>query len=318
MTARLRDESGQAIVITILFMSVLVGGTAVAIDVGSWYHESRVAQTAADAAALSGAQSLPTDTAKATSDATAYTTANGGGLAPVNGIAFSKGFAAHDTLTVTIQRAAPGFFSRFFGIDSVTVHATATARSAVPVDVKDVAPITVNEQHPDLLGRADCPCFNLDTTLPLGKDGAPGAFGMLDLDQFQNELNGDCPNTTAPGNDGTSVLGAWITSGFDRYLALGCYTSDTGAKFNSNIIDALHDRLGTNLLFPVYSSLDGTGSNAQYDIIGWAAFHLESFDPSGSSGSITGYFTQVLWDGIQSTTAPTGPDLGVHTIALIN
>ena len=65
-------------------------------------------------------------------------------------------------------------------------------------------------------------------------------------------------------------------------------------------------RLSTDMLFPVYDTLTGSGSNAQYHIIGWAAFHLEDFNTHGNNGSVAGYFTQVIWDGIQSTTAPSG------------
>jgi hypothetical protein len=71
----------------------------------------------------------------------------------------------------------------------------------------------------------------------------------------------------------------------------------------------------------VYDTLVGTGSNADYHVIGWVGFHLLSdVVGGGDSGSITGYFTKVIWDGIQSTTnnPSSGPDFGVRTISLIN
>jgi hypothetical protein len=74
-------------------------------------------------------------------------------------------------------------------------------------------------------------------------------------------------------------------------------------------------------MFPVYDNLISSGSNAQYHIIGWAAFHLTDESASGSEGSLTGYFTNVLWQGVVSTSGPHSPaipDLGVHTIALID
>ena len=168
-------------------------------------------------------------------------------------------------------------------------------------------PIVVNKAHPELTGTPGCPCFNVDTSIPLGKNGAPGSFGLIDLLQGDN------------GNAGSSTLGQWIQFGFSNFLNLGYYDSDPGAKFNSTeIASALNARMGTDLLFPVYDTLTGTGSNAQYHIIGWAAFHLEGFESHGNTGSVTGYFTQVIWDGIQSSTAPSGNNFGVYTIALIN
>jgi uncharacterized membrane protein len=71
---RLEEERGQAIVIMAVFLSVLLGMTALAIDVGSWYRAQRALQARVDAAALAGAQELPYDTAAATSVAGAYGT----------------------------------------------------------------------------------------------------------------------------------------------------------------------------------------------------------------------------------------------------
>ena len=313
MTRRLRCESGQALVMTVAFMLVMLGGVALTIDVGSWYREHRQAQTTADAAALAAAQLLP-DTASAKSTAQDYATKNGGGIDAVNGVTFSTSQEPNDTVTVHITRSAPGFFSKLFSIDSADVHAHAAARLGVPIDARWAAPISVNKLHPKLAGPG-CPCFgpsNL-TTLPLGKTGAPGAFALVNLD---NSINGTV---------GASTLGQWIQQGFNAYLPLGDYVSDPGAKWNDGPIQsALQNRWGTDLLFPVYDTLTGTGANAEYHIIGWVGFHLMSDDSGaavsggGVSGSITGYFTSVIWDGIQSSTGTTSPDFGVHSIALIN
>jgi hypothetical protein len=288
-------------------MVCLLGGVALTLDVGSWYREHRQAQTTADAAALAAAQMLPnTDNAKAT--AQDYASKNGGGI-DTNGISFSSSQEPDDTITVHVTRSAPGFFSKIFSIDSASVHAHAAARTGVPIDAKWASPIAVNKLHPMLAGPG-CPCFGPtnETTLPLGKVGAPGAFALVNLD---NSINGTV---------GASTLGQWIQQGFSAYLPLGDYLSDPGAKWNDGPIQsALTARYGSDLLFPVYDTLTGTGSNAEYHVIGWVGFHLESsVNGGGSSGSITGYFTQVIWDGIQSASGTTSPDFGVHSIELVN
>jgi hypothetical protein len=145
------------------------------------------------------------------------------------------------------------------------------------------------------------------TTLPLGKTGAPGAFALVNLENDPT------------GTIGASTLADWILRGFDSYLPLGDYFSDTGAKWNnSSIQDALHKRFGTELLFPVYDKLVGTGSNAQYHIIGWVAFHVTDVSANGSDGTISGWFKSVIWTGIQSSKNAHDPDFGVHTVALVN
>lgn len=325
MIARLRAESGQALVVTTVFLVVLIGGTALTLDVGSWYREHRQAQTTADAAALAGAQSLPGNTSDATTVAQTFAGKNGGGIVATGGIAFRSDFEPNDTLTVKVIRTAPGFFSKLFGIDSTQVHAAATARSAVPIDVRGAAPIVVNKSHQYLTGHdtsgRTCPCFGPlePTTIPLGKNGAPGSFAMVDLTAYAAANNGGQCTASPNGNSGTSTLGDWVLNGYSGYLQLGCYDSRPGADFNSSsVTSAMQARENSTLLFPVYDVENGQGSNAHYHVIGWAAFYVTDFSGQGNSGSVSGYFTQVIWDGIQSNSAPNVPDFGVHSIALVN
>ena len=196
-----------------------------------------------------------------------------------------------------------------YGIDSVDVGAHATAQTEGMSAAKYVAPIAVKNTHPMLAGGG-CPCFGQqnETTIPVGSTGAPGAFALVNL------LNG------GQGTSGASTLADWIQKGFQDYLPIGGYFSDPGVKFNSNQIqDALNLRLGTEMLFPVYDTLTGQGSNAEYHVIGWVGFHIESVDAQGNNGSLTGWFTQVIWDGLAATT-PTGggPNFGAHTVQLVD
>jgi len=311
MKTRLQDQSGQAILMTVLFLTVLIGVAALTVDVGSWYRQQRQAQATADAAALAGAQVLPSDTVQAQTLAAQYATANGG--IGAGGITLRSDFEPHDTVVVQVSKDVPSFFANIFNIDHATVTATAAARADVPNQVFRVAPIVVNQQLCDLKGCPGCPCFNSETTLPLGKDGAPGAFGFVNLDG---------------GNNGIGNLADWIQNGYNGYLGLGGYPSDPGANFDSNgVLAALDARVATELLFPVYDTLSGQGTNAQYDVIGWVGFHLDCVgtvtdgqcvNGHGNSDALTGYFTKVIWQGIQGTTDQHLPDFGAYSVELVN
>jgi Flp pilus assembly protein TadG len=302
----LRSESGQAILVTVLFLTVILGAAALTLDVGVWYREHRQAQATADAAALAGAQALPADPTQAVALAQQYAVVNGGAL-PAGGVSVRSDYATNDTVVVKVSRTAPGFFSRLFSIDSATVHANAAARAGVPLQARWAAPIVVNKLHPMLSGPG-CPCFKVSTTLPLGKTGAPGAFGLVNLDRNAN------------GAVGTPVFSDWIEHGYNDYLPLGGYHSEPGARFNSSLVRAaLAARIGSELLFPVYDTLTGGGANATYNVIGWVAFHLDAFDSGhGNSQTLSGYFTRVIWDGIQGSTNGSLPDFGVHSVSLTN
>jgi Flp pilus assembly protein TadG len=313
--SRLRHERGQAILLTVLFLVVLLGATALTIDVGAWYQQQRQAQAAADQAVLSGAQTLPVSTSQALADAQTYADQNGGGVVP-GSLKLLSGLQPNDTVAVTIKRPAPNFFSQVLGISNVTVQAKAAARAGLPIAVYGAAPIVVSQQHP-LLAGPGCPCFNQETTLPLDKTGAPGAFGFVDFD-----------NT---GSNGNPPLAGWITNGYDGELDLGPYDSDPGAKMNGVLTTALNGREGTDLLFPVFSTLDSSGSNAQYMVIGWVGFHLDCFglavtstncqNQNGNSQTLTGYFTSVIWNGLLSSSGngqQNEPNYGVYSVNLVN
>jgi Flp pilus assembly protein TadG len=303
---RLTAQRGQAAVLTVIFLTVLLGMAALVLDVGSWYRADRDTQSTADAAALAGAQALPDDTGQASSLASAYSSKNGGGLASVN---FSSQYGPNDTIKVTVKKSADGVFTKLFGIDSVGVGSKATARTALIASAKYVAPIVVKKTHPKLLGTVGCPCFGdpNETTIPLGRNGAPGAFDLLNLDGSR-------------GGTSAGTLASWMLKGYDGYLDIGQYYSDPGAKWDSNALhDALDARIGTVLLFPVYDDIVGTGANAQYHVIGWVGFHLTSYEARGSSGSITGYFTNVIWSGLQATSGSgQPPNFGARSVQLVD
>lgn len=296
-------EAGQAALLSVVWMVVLLGMAGLVIDVGTWFRAQRSLQSQADAAALAGAQDLPDTVPGATSLAQQYAAKNGITV-PLGDISVTGVAVPNDSITVKTSAASPTFFSKLFGLTSVDIQAHATAQSSLLGSALYVAPIAVNIMHPMLSG-AGCPCFDTSTTLPLGKTGAPGAFALIDLND--------------KGGTGASDIAAWIQNGFQDALNLGDYFSNTGAKWDNSSIDAaLTARLGTVLMFPVYDVLNGTGVTAQYHVIAWVGFRIESFDASGTTGSITGEFTEISWQGLPAPTPNNEPNLGARIITLTN
>jgi Putative Flp pilus-assembly TadE/G-like len=304
---RHKQSCGQAYVLTILFLVVLLGMAAAVLDVGSWYRAQRALQATVDAAALAGAQKLPDSTGDASALASEYAAKNGGGTM---NISFSNSVVSNDTITVKGSKPAPGFFAKVFGVKTVTVAAHASARVGGITQAKYVVPIVVDEKHPKLQCDPN-PCSGA-TELDyqhLKANGSPngsGNFGFINL-------MGD-------NGVGTSELEKWITNGFDKYLGLGDYDARTGNPFSSSHIgDVLEAREGDILLFPVYRKLTGTGTGAKYQIIGWAAFRLTGIDVHGTNEKLFGEFVDVTWDGVQAgSVGETPPDFGVKNVSLID
>lgn len=305
---RLRSEQGQTLVLGAVFMPVLIGMAALVLDVGVWLRADRQAQGAADATALAAAQALPADPVEAVRAGLEYAGRNGAPLA--DGIRLQTGRVANDTAVVEVSRRVPGFFSKAIGIDSVRVRARAVARATGLVESRGAAPIAVDRQHPKLQ-CIPTPCFDEPTSLQLGKQhrsGSPdaaGSFGLIDL--ARGEL----------GAPGATTLGSWTRDGYPEYVGLGAYPAAPGASFNSTAVaDALSSKLGQELLLPVYSRISGSGSNAQFEVIGWVGFRLTGFSGSGQSGSLSGEFTRVTWEGTGAEGEPI-PDLGATAVSLV-
>jgi hypothetical protein len=293
MMSRLKNERGQAFVVMVLSLAVVIGMAALALDVGHWFRDKRRLQGTSDAAALAGAQQLPDDPAGAKTMALNYANMNGGNVAGAN-ITVSSTYFANDTITVNGQRNDPGMFTGLFGITNVNITSHSKVLVGPPHDALHVAPMVVYCGHSLIqnCNNSHAPQFNVPTDLNFDAMGAPGAFGMLNLDGEN-------------GTIGTSTEAQWISQGFDQYLPLGKYKSDPGAKFSGQPVQsALTSRLNTVLLFPVFKTLTGTGQNAQYDIIGWIGFYLTGFDVHGNNATLHGYFTQYIAEGILAQHAP--------------
>ena len=310
-------QSGQATVITVIFMTVLIAMAAAVLDIGSWYRADRALQATVDSAALAGAQALPDDAAKAQALALEYANKNGGDV-DITEIKISTKVLANDTITVDAKAPAPGFFSRIFGIDSVTVGARAVARAGGLNQAKYVAPIVVHEKHPMLVCGTSC--FNSGNQFELtydhlkngngkgpdqGPDGS-GSFGFINL--------------TGESGIGSSDLGNWIENGLDKYMPLGNYHTSTGNPFSSNNIKgALESKLSKDpvLLFPIYQTLMGTGDNAEYKIVGWVAFNITGMNLAGNNEKIKGWFKEVIWDGILTDSGTGSLGTGVKAVDLV-
>lgn len=295
----IRSDRGQATVLTVLFITVLLGMAALVLDAGSWFRAQRETQAAADASALAAAQALPESTGTANALAASYVVKNGGGSSVAT---FSSTIVPNDTVKVRVERETPGFFAKLFGIDSVKVGAGAAARAGGLSKARYAAPIAVDEKHP-LLQCKPLPCFGEETELDLQKTG-PGAFRLLNLDHSQ-------------GGSGGQVTAGWILSGYDGYMPLGWYGSDPGAAFNdSKVKQALDVRIGDELLFPVYRATKAQGANFEYEVVGWVGFTVTGYSAQGSKGRVEGRFVRVIWEGILSETAPKD-DFGVRAIQLV-
>lgn len=139
---KLRDENGQALIITVLCMTCLLGFTALATDVGVMLREKRLAQTAADAAAIAGALEINYSSSSVTNAGLAAAGQNGftaasSGVTTTNGTTVTINYpptsGPHAGVANYVEAIAtqkqPTIFMNLFGFGSMNVSARAVAEN---------------------------------------------------------------------------------------------------------------------------------------------------------------------------------------------
>jgi hypothetical protein len=299
---RIRRDSGQALVLVAVSMAAFVGLAALVIDGGSWYRAQRQLQTAADAAALAGAQELPTRQSEALTVALDFAEQNYSGV-PAPTVTFPDA----GTIDVAASATAPGFFARIYGsaFDAVDISAHARARVLAPSKLKDVAPIAVHRDRACIVTNPSC--FGQSVTLSFDElDVTKSKFGLLDLDR--------------DGNAGAGDMKDWLANGYTDHLPVGVEYPDASGEKNG-IKQELEDAAEAErvLLFPVFDSVSATG----FHVIGWAAFVIDevvSWNGNEKPGNhvFTGHYVTFIATGLAAGNPITDPsnDFGVHVITL--
>ena len=141
-------ERGQALVLFVLGLVVLLGFVAMTVDVGLILHERRSLQNAVDAAALAGAVELPNSQVLAESKAQEWAANNGIDLGAGDQITITID-PISNAVEVEVTREAAFIFGRVLGLTTVDVHASATARIGAPASLSGIMPFAVLEDAID-------------------------------------------------------------------------------------------------------------------------------------------------------------------------
>jgi len=326
------------VAIVAIALVALLGSLAVAVDLGRVATAAQRAQDTADAAALAGILERPSadytaagarahDTVIANNvqaavplscGASDVTFQTAGATIPNYGVLA----AGQEAVTVDTYAPLHYFFAPALGLNGTTVHkrATCVLTSATSYPV---SPIWIAETTPLVYNQA----INLMASGP-HYPGIPGSFGWLtpptgsndfeallegyDLEDPFLEANavgvGQVLNANAGAKTGqwTKALG---TSGYGR-LARGTWPQYATGTFTNHLSD--DPRI---LVLPVCRYLGGTGSGAQFQVVQFAAFWLESAS-AGGGGTLTGRFIEYVSPG--QTHGGPGPFTGIWTTALVN
>jgi len=294
---RLKGDRGAVAVMVALLMIPVLACTALVVDVGALYLRRSELQNAADAGALAIAQDCagPFGCGPTTDTANTYALLNAGTGASANATV-----GPPSSVTVKASSIVRYMFASAIGFPPKLVTATSTASWASPVAGRTMLPVVFSWCSFLQQTGGGLPTV---TTKPIEvkfakKDGTvcyhsgnpvPGGFGWLKVD------------------DGSSCS---VTSSVSNRVY-----SDPGAKSPCGE-GVFSDRKGSTVLLPLFVDADRSGTNAWYQVYGYAAFWLTDYDFHGSHNSIFGYFVKFVESSDAFTYGAGAPDLGARVVSL--
>jgi hypothetical protein len=247
-----RGERGQVLLVMMMVLVALLGITSFAIDVGYAYYAKRQLQSATDAAALAGAQDLPTAAtaiATATSYAAADTPSN---LSQLQFTYSTKCTATAILATGCVSNVNPNelivtgsaktdtWFAKLFGIDhfDVSTHANACSPcSSTPVDI--VIAIDRTGSMCDTKDSGTNYCTDLDNA----KDGVQTMLGILNPPSAQVGMVAFPPVQTTTTDVCSDPYNS-VSHGFNGYdsASRGYLTDTISANYKTSATPPLVDK----------------------------------------------------------------------------
>jgi len=214
-------EQGQMLVTVALLSTVLFILAAIATETSLIWIERRNLQNAADAAALAGAQRLPSDASAAIADAEAWARKNVPSLLSVE----AQVFDSNRAIRVTVRRPAATVFGNWFGYGGFPISARAAARVAQPLlPGPGVVPLTVSQQAFECARSGACTSSTLKQWSG-NNDDPRSSYQLVDIDGrgvsgLEAGLVGGSQNPiTDPVDQQTGNTGRSLADGLARRMA---------------------------------------------------------------------------------------------------
>ena len=283
ITQRFAQERGAVLVYVAVILPALIAVAALAIDASNAYAQQRRIQTAADAAALAGAQRLALGGSLdvVASDVQSLATANGADSAAWEAIDNNTG------VRVTVERTVNTFFAGSIGYHTITVRAAASARYLSLTGADNLLPMAIKYPPNGFV-------FGQSYTLwDDGKDG-PGSFGWISWNGNPSAKTLE-QNIANPSNSGLWNIGDQVPAA-------------AGVMNSASVWDALAAWQGKEILIPIYDIM----INGKYRIYTFAEFTVVS--TSKKDKTVTGYFSRTLRRS--ASVGAGGADLGVRDVRM--
>lgn len=340
---RITDKRGVILPLVALALVALLAVVGLTADVGLLAIAAQQAQSIADAAALGGGIELP-DYDSATDVALSLVETNNEsatGLpatcSPDDGdIAFwgpgddipdfgSLGTAAW-SIRVTVHVPVSYVFVRVLGLEGASITRSATV-VRMPVGGVPITPMWINYQTDYQYGEVQ------ELLMASGPhyENIPGSFGWLeppsgqssdflellrryDLTHEQVVSNYASVDDICTAYTGLSV-GQWRQALDTAPDGLARMQRAMWEPWTGDSFDDFHDTNPRIMIVPMCEYLGGTGTGAQFQVLAFGAFYLESVNSKKTPYSLTGRFIEYHMPGAGGDAL--APETGLWTVKMV-
>jgi len=301
-------ETGVALVLVAFVLLVLLGMSALVVDVGALVLEKHRLAVACDAAALAAAQELHAPNSAVRQKAEEYLQDNQ--VLPSEAEISIQRCPCPNGSKVTVEatRTVDFAFAPVLGFDQGTVkaHAAARARFGSVTSISGIAPFGIPEQ-PLVFGQE----YQLKSSSHANY--GPGNFGALALggpgaNRYRNNIK--------YGYNGVISVGDWVTT------QPGNMSGPTrqGVTYRINqcphtpecTIDHYHPNCPKIIIVPIIDPTSMQG-RSKVQVVGFGAFLLKGVDGNGINSIVRGYFLETtVPTGLTYTTSPNQTSYGLY------
>ncbi len=241
---RLQGQSGAVMVVVALLIPVVMGMTALVVDLGMVWETRRQLQNCADAAALAAAADLGNDSV-AYSTALSYVYApksfgclDAGDPSPAVTFLDQNGDGVHDAVQVVTTRSVHFGLARLLGRTASTVAARAVAGKVTPTEFLGMQPFGLQMDPGQPCGLADTSRYTIN--------GQPLRFGQTYTIKYGSAGNSGSPGNyqaLALGGNGANVYRDNVTYGYQGWIGpCDTVTTEPGNMVGPTL-QAMQDRL---------------------------------------------------------------------------
>lgn len=291
-----KGQSGQVLVMVAVLLIGLLAAMALVLDGGNVYMERRAMQNAADAGALAGARAVCTSAMEGrdpVAEAQAYASANGAGTAQVTVNA--------PRVTVVACKDVRMKFGKFIGVWWITVCGRAAAACVPVASWENIAPLAILWQNFSVGQCIDI--WDSDVEYQ-GQTG--NSRGWLNVECYS-----DAPCCCGQSNTPLKDFITGKEQGGEIKIP-SYFFGDNGTV--ASAIMAFEP--GKEYRVPVYDAMVPSLQNkAYYHVVTLGLFKVTGTYFNQGTKGVRGCF--VSWFGSEKPGNEGDPDLGVHTVKLV-